>query len=89
VQRYSGQPFAVLGINLDADRQAIIQAQAGTEWPSLWDGPDHHLASSWNVRALPGVFLIDRRGVIRFASEGTPTAEVLQRKIAVLLQEHE
>ena len=89
VQRYAGQPFAVLGVNLDTERQTLLQVQARAEWPSLWDGADHQLAARWKVRGLPAVFLLDRHGVIRFASEGSPAPEVLERKIAELLRESE
>jgi hypothetical protein len=69
VKRLAGKPFALLGVNSDADRGALKKTlvEEGLSWPSWWDGgsPQGKIASHWNVRGWPTTYLIDAHGVIR------------------------
>jgi thiol-disulfide isomerase/thioredoxin len=70
VKRLQGQPFALLGVNSDADRgraQAVME-EKGMTWPSWWDGGKvgGPIASRWNVTAWPTIYVLDGKGVIRF-----------------------
>ena len=84
MQRYAGRPFVVLGVNLDAERQAVERNRR--PWPSIWDEGGHN-ARRWGVSGLPAVYLLDAHGVVRFRSPGPPAHEVIERKIEELLRE--
>jgi hypothetical protein len=91
VQRYEQRPFALLGVNLDGRRETLLRAETEQRlnWRSWWDGPEGSIAAAWKVEALPAVFLIDHRGVVRFESVGVPAAEELDRRIEALVREAE
>jgi peroxiredoxin len=70
VEEMKAKPFALVGVNSDADRKSIQQVckDQSISWPSFWDsgsttGP---IASKWNVRSLPTEYILDEHGVIRF-----------------------
>jgi hypothetical protein len=89
VQRYEQSPFAVLGVNLDTTRDVLRKAEEKDRlnWRSWWDGPQGPIAERWKVEALPTVFLIDHRGIIRFESKGPPRPRDLEKRIEALLRE--
>jgi hypothetical protein len=71
VKRYRGQPFALLGINCDEDRNEIREFARANRltWRSWWDGGKPQVGpifTRWNVRVLPSLFVLDQRGVIRY-----------------------
>jgi thiol-disulfide isomerase/thioredoxin len=70
VKRLEGKPFALLGIDGDADRQKALKTMAkeGMNWPSWWDRTDGDgpIATQWNVRGWPTLYILDRNGVIRY-----------------------
>jgi len=76
IQRYDGQPFTFLGVNVDRDLEVIapINQELGTTWRSWWDGGHPgKVFRAWRGTAMPSVFLIDGRGIIRaknFGMEG-------------------
>ena len=69
VQRLEGKPFALLGIDGDADRQkaAKVMVTERMNWPSWWDHTDGDgpIATRWNVRGWPTLYILDHKGVIR------------------------
>jgi hypothetical protein len=89
VERYRGQPFVVLGVNLDRNREVLrrVQEKEQLNFRSWWDGPGGPIARHWDISALPAVFLLDHRGVIRFETQGVPDREELERKIDRLIRE--
>lgn len=70
-QRLEGRPFAILGVNGDADRAAAkdVAAAERVSWPSFWsaDGDDGFgpIARRWQIRQWPALYLLDAQGVIR------------------------
>ncbi len=88
VERYRDKPFVLLGVNSDPE---IHQAQAaierhGMNWRSWWDGSNGPIASHWQVGFYPMVYVLDEKGVIRFAQVRGPH---LQQAIDFLLAEME
>jgi hypothetical protein len=83
VQRYAGQPFALLGVNADEspERAQQFQKQTGMTWPSWWDGPEGKISTAWKVDRFPAFFLIDARGVVRFSHFGTVAETELTARI--------
>jgi len=70
VKRLENQPFALLGVNSDPDRQDLkeLVKKEQITWRSWWDGgTEGPIANKWNVnvRGWPTVFVLDHRGVIR------------------------
>lgn len=69
-ETYRGRPFAIVGVNADANRQEIKPALIEHEisWQSFWCGDARHLGPiprAWNITSWPTTFLIDGNGVIR------------------------
>jgi AhpC/TSA family len=68
VAQYEAETFAILGVNSDPDRERIreIVKEKGLTWRNWWDGgTDGPIATRWNVRGWPTVYIIDHEGVIR------------------------
>jgi hypothetical protein len=70
VKRLEGQPFALLGINSDRDREALkkVMKKQGITWRSFWNGGSTSgpISSAWNVRGWPTIYVLDHKGVIRY-----------------------
>ena len=70
VKRLEGKPFALLGINSDADREKLkeVLKKEQITWRSWWDGGSTSgpIASKWNVTGWPTVYVLDAKGVIRY-----------------------
>lgn len=88
VQRYQDQPFDILGVNTDSDKDQY-RADCITEevtWRSVWDGDEQKVCRAWGVSAFPTIYLIDAEGRIRFKdSRGAG----LERDVATLMAELE
>lgn len=70
MKRLAGQPFALLGVNSDEDRDALKQTMADEKitWRSWWDegkieGPIH---TAWQIQERPAIHILDAKGVIRY-----------------------
>ncbi len=93
MKRLSGKPFALLGVNSDAKRDAIkkVIAKEKIVWRSWFDGggKEGPIATKWQIAAWPTVYILDAKGVIRHieADGGAPDAEGLDKKLDKLLQE--
>ncbi len=87
VLKYQGQPFAILGVNSDPDRDRIgeIVREKNLTWRNWWDqstsGP---IATRWNVRGWPTVYIIDHKGVIRYRD---PYGDEIDRALETLVAE--
>ncbi len=69
VSQFSNAPFAIVGINSDADRDTIrsICKEKDLSWPSFFDGggTDGPISTKWGVRGWPTIYVIDHEGIIR------------------------
>jgi hypothetical protein len=68
VEKFKDRPFAFIGINSDGDRSVVqkILKENGITWRNAVDGSTSGpLATSWNVRGWPTIYIIDSKGVIR------------------------
>jgi thiol-disulfide isomerase/thioredoxin len=70
VDRLGGKPFALIGVNSDADKAKLRAAmdEAKITWRSFWcgeKGPEGDIPSAWNVTGWPTVYVLDHKGVIR------------------------
>jgi|SRR5689334_15524730 len=81
VQRLAGEPFALIGVNSDTDRDEIAKrsAKENVTWRSFWNGPTGTkgpISAAWNVRGWPTIYILDGQGVIRYRSEGGREKEI-------------
>ena len=68
-ERMKGRPFALLGVNTDAEAEAarkVIEAQ-GVAWPNWHDGEPGKgpITKLYHVRGYPTIYVIDAEGKIR------------------------
>jgi len=69
VARLAGKPFALVGVNSDTDQTRLktVLRKEGITWRSFRDGAaSDAIAKAWNVRSWPAVYVLDRKGVIRY-----------------------
>ncbi|MBI5362534.1 MAG: hypothetical protein HZA53_05095 [Planctomycetes bacterium] len=78
VERMKNEPFALVGINTDTDKDEYRKQQKkhGVTWRSSWQGSTRGaLPTEWGVSGFPTLYLVDHKGVIRKVWVGTPDKE--------------
>jgi len=79
--RYSGQGLRMIGLSEDEvdDREKIptFAGTYGAKFAVGWD-EDKVIARRYKLETMPSTFLIDRRGVVRFAHAGYHDGEEVQ-----------
>jgi hypothetical protein len=89
VTKLENKPFALLGINSDANKDELKKAMVEEKitWRSWWDkntsGP---IASAWNVHGWPTIYVLDHKGVIRYKNV---RGEAMEKAVDTLLLELE
>jgi len=87
VKRMKGKPFALIGVNSDSKErvQAAIKKERIT-WRSWWDGGNTGgpIATQWNVRGWPTIYIMDEKGVIRYKNA---RGEAMDEAVDALLKE--
>jgi hypothetical protein len=90
VKRLAGQPFALLGINSDNNREGLKQVmmQEQITWRSWWNGggTGGPISSTWGVRSWPTIYVLDADGRVRFQNV---RGEAMDRAVDTLLAELE
>jgi hypothetical protein len=77
VKELADEPFALVGVNSDADREAlqpVLKAEQIT-WRSFWNGKDGTsgpISTRWNVQGWPTVYVLDHEGRIHFVGHSLP-----------------
>ncbi len=71
VKRLKDQPFALIGVNSDADLDTLRKVRVEKEltWRSFWnglDGTSGPISTKWGVTGWPTIYVLDETGVIRF-----------------------
>lgn len=85
ITKHADQPFALLGVNGDERERAQRVIGDGTvTWRSWVDGTDGEIAKQWQIASWPSIFVLDRRGVIRYRDV---RGEELDQAIEHLLNE--
>ncbi len=92
VKRLEGKPFVLLGVNSDP-KETLTQTieKEKMTWRSWFDGgtTGGPIASKWNVRGWPTLYVVDHRGVIRHKWVGSPGDAVMDRSLDALVKEAE
>ena len=89
VNQLAEKPFAIVGVNSDADlefAQNAVKENALT-WRSFWNGPDGTsgpISQAWQIASWPSVYLLDGEGKIRFKNV---RGKKLDEAIELLLKE--
>ena len=69
VERLKGQPFALLGVDCesDKDKARAVMARERMTWPNWYEAPQGEgpIARRYHIRGYPSVFFIDAKGIIR------------------------
>ncbi len=87
VKALSDQPFALVGINSDGDAATVkkLMTENAVSWRQAIDESQQGaLAQHWNVREWPTVYVLDKKGVIRFKNLH---AQKLEEAVRALLAE--
>ncbi|MSR33039.1 MAG: hypothetical protein EXR99_16240 [Gemmataceae bacterium] len=70
VKRLEKEPFALLGINSDKDRDAVkkLLKEKDMSWRSWWNGGSTQgpISQAWKVTAWPTIYILDGTGKIRY-----------------------
>ena len=90
VEKLQDKPFALLGVNVDPNKEDLKEAQKerNITWRSFWDRPKR-IASKFKVRGYPTLFLLNHEGVIRQVYVGRPRDSDLERDIMQVIKEAE
>ena len=69
---YKDKPFAILGVSGDDydDKLLDFEKANGISWPSIRDGRFGAIHQTWEVDAVPTLFLVDHKGSIRYRFKG-------------------
>src|SRR5262249_39527415 len=64
VEKFKGRPFVLIGVNGDEKKENALKAvqKYRINWRSFWngkDGPGGPIATAWNVRGWPTVYVLD------------------------------
>jgi cytochrome c biogenesis protein CcmG/thiol:disulfide interchange protein DsbE len=88
--RYSGQGLQILGVSEDEvddkDKIPAFASTYGAKFAVAWD-EDKAIARRYKPETMPTTFLIDKKGIVRFAHAGYHDGEEvrIQREIEELL----
>src|SRR5437763_14344364 len=68
VKRLGKMPFALLGVNTDANRSEVQQKnqQQQITWRSWFDGQGGPICRQLGVSSFPTILVLDGKGVIRY-----------------------
>jgi hypothetical protein len=90
VKRLDSQPFALLGINSDKDRDDLkkVMEKEQITWRSWWDGgsTEGPIATQWNIQGWPTIYILDDKGIIRYKNV---RGEAMDKAVDQLLKEME
>jgi hypothetical protein len=88
VEQMQGRPFALLGINCDAEKEVVQQVDLRNymPWRNWWDGDGGvRITGRYGVRGFPTTYVLDANGVIRYrnlrGAELEQAAEKLVREL--------
>jgi peroxiredoxin len=87
-EQYHGRGFTVLAINQAEDSRSVaaFMQQYGLTFPALLDS-ESTVSQSYQVRALPSSFFVDRSGIVRVVYRGPMPRSIISGTVERLVQE--
>lgn len=87
VEKLKDKPFALIGVNTDANDEAFKKnlAKHKVTWRSFMDGtPSGAICTKWAVNSFPTIMLLDKKGVIRYTNlyEDKEIEEAIEKLLA-------
>jgi hypothetical protein len=80
VKRLENEPFTLIGINSDEDREKLkpVLEKEQITWRSFWNGGSTGgpISTAWNVHGWPTIYVFDAQGTIRYKSVGGNEEEI-------------
>lgn len=90
-QKYKGQGFVVVGVNIDEDPANMEKFLKGQKlsFTVVRDTDDHAVAGRYKPTKMPSSYLIDKKGIVRHVHAGFKPSDkaVFDKEIAALLAE--
>ena len=91
IAKYSNYPFKVItvhGLKTESQVPDLEDAvvELGVKYPVLTD-VGRNIQAIYKLDYLPAVYLIDKKGIVRYTNEGSPDFDEVQKKIDELLAE--
>ncbi len=70
--KYKASGLEIVGISEDDDKKGIndFGTTYGAKFPLGWDGDAKAIAGKWQPKSMPGSFIVDKKGIVRFAHLG-------------------
>jgi len=84
-----GRPFALLGVNCDAEKETLVQVSYRQElnWRNWWNGGSKGpYTAKYRIESWPTTLVLDGNGVVRY--RGMPGAE-MEKVVETLVSETE
>ena len=82
VKKLANEPFALIGVNSDSDRDVLkkVIEKENITWRSFWNGGSKQgpISSAWKISGWPTVYVIDAEGVVRYKTVGSNEAGTMQ-----------
>ena len=69
VTRMKSNPkFVFIGVNLDQSPNDLkrVEREHSINWRSFSDGRSGPITRQWGVQAIPSIFIIDHKGIVRY-----------------------
>jgi thiol-disulfide isomerase/thioredoxin len=68
VNRLKDMPFAMVGVDFDATKEELKKGEKdnGIIWRSFHDGRQGPIGEKWHITAIPAIYVLDAKGVIRY-----------------------
>jgi len=90
VKRLEGKPFALIGVNSDANKEELkkVLEKEQITWRSFWNGGSTQgpISTAYRVRGWPTIYVLDAQGVIRYRDV---RGEAIDKAVDELLKEQE
>jgi thiol-disulfide isomerase/thioredoxin len=87
VGKLKDQPFVLVSISVDAEKETLRQflAKEKMPWTHWWNGDQGGVIEDWDLETYPTVYVLDAKGVIRYQGlEGEKLAEAVTQLVAEL-----